>query len=49
MEENKSVATEETSSKISVPGFIAGLFLGAILFYITIQIVSVTMFSRTAA
>lgn len=47
MDENKNVAAEE--SKISVPGFIAGFVLGAILFYITIQIVAITMFSRTAA
>ncbi|MDY4920773.1 MAG: hypothetical protein SO119_06875 [Phascolarctobacterium sp.] len=41
--------SHETEGKFSWPGFIAGLVLGAGLFYATIQLVSALMFSRTAA
>ncbi|MDO4179105.1 MAG: hypothetical protein Q4D21_07935 [Phascolarctobacterium sp.] len=47
MDENK--ATSEQNEGMSWPGFMCGLVVGAVLFYITIQIVSIFMFSRTAA
>ncbi len=49
MADNKIVANEATESKFSWGGALLGFVIGAVLFYITIQIVSVLMFSRTAA
>lgn len=49
MNENKAVSQKETESKFSWTGFLVGLVVGAALFYITIQVVSALMFSRTAA
>lgn len=41
--------SSENTGKFSWPGFIAGLLVGAGLFYLTIQIVSALMFSTKAA
>ena len=41
--------SRENTGKFSWPGFIAGLLVGAGLFYLTIQIVSALMFSTKAA
>ncbi|MFA6809025.1 MAG: hypothetical protein WCR27_08535 [Eubacteriales bacterium] len=49
MDENKALEAKDTSTAISWPGFFAGVVLGAFLFYITIQIVTALMFSKTAA
>lgn len=49
MNENKVVAQNETEFKFNWTGFIVGLVVGAGLFYMTIQIISALMFSRTAA
>lgn len=49
MNENKTLESEESALAINWPGFFTGLVLGAFLFYITIQIVSLLMFSKTAA
>jgi hypothetical protein len=48
MEENK-IAVEETKDGINWAGVIVGLFLGAFLFWLTIQAITLLMFSRTAA
>lgn len=54
MQENKVVIednekTEETEGKTNWLGIIVGFFLGAFLFWLTIQAISLLMFSRTAA
>lgn len=49
MSANKIVETDKTSGKISWTGVLAGLVLGAFLFWLTIQAVSFFMFSRTAS
>ncbi|MEG2344240.1 MAG: hypothetical protein RSB52_08775 [Acidaminococcaceae bacterium] len=46
---NKVVETNQTSSGICWPGVLAGLVLGAFLFWVTIQVISLLMFSRTAS
>lgn len=51
MQENKAVVeeTEELEGKTNWAGIIAGFVLGAVLFWLTIQAISLLMFSRTAA
>lgn len=49
MIDNKTAGQNEVKSKISWTGFLVGLAVGAGLFYLTIQIISALMFSRTAA
>ena len=49
MDENKALEAKELIKDINWAGFFAGVILGAFLFYLTIQIVSSLMFSRTAA
>ncbi len=49
MDENKALESSKSRFEINWPGFLAGLVLGAFLFYLTIQIVSALMFSKTAA
>ena len=48
MDDLKASVVDE-SSKFSWPGFIAGLIVGAILFWLTTQVIVTLMFSRTAA
>ena len=49
MDENKALEAKESGIEINWSGFFAGVVLGAFLFYITIQIVTALMFSKTAA
>lgn len=49
MDENKAAATNEEAVHIDWTGFAVGLLVGAGLFYVTIQLISTFMFSRTAA
>ncbi|MHC1715024.1 MAG: hypothetical protein AB9858_05440 [Acidaminococcaceae bacterium] len=49
MNENKVLDAKGLLAEINWPGFFAGVILGAGLFYITIQIISALMFSKTAA
>ena len=48
MDDLKASVADE-SGKFSWQGFIAGLVLGAILFWLTTQVIVALMFSRTAA
>ena len=48
MQENKAIV-EETTEKTNWLGIVVGFFLGAFLFWLTIQAISLLMFSRTAA
>ncbi|NLH45594.1 MAG: hypothetical protein GX451_05655 [Acholeplasmataceae bacterium] len=43
------VPVVDESGKFSWPAFVAGLILGAFLFWLTMQVIVALMFSRTAA